>query len=183
MSRKSAFLQAFALCGSITAAAKAAKIERDMHYRWMKEDPQYPELFEDARRRAVDLLEEEAVKRARDGVFEPCTYKGEFVFPFTVVRKPLIDPSTGEQEKNAVTGALLFREERVYGKIPFGIWKKSDRLLEFLLRAGKPDKFRERSSVEVTGAAGGPIEIVERLQAGRARIAKTKDVNEHEPGA
>ena len=34
---------------------------------------------------------------------------------------------------------------------------KSDRLLMFLLKAHRPDKFKERTATELTGADGGPI--------------------------
>jgi hypothetical protein len=33
--------------------------------------------------------------------------------------------------------------------MPFGIWKKSDRLLELLLKGNKPEIYRDRSSLEV----------------------------------
>jgi len=37
--------------------------------------------------------------------------------------------------------------------------EQSDRLLMFLLKAHRPDKFKERWAGEVTGAEGGPIEL------------------------
>jgi len=109
-----------------------------------------------------------------EGVFEPTTHKGEFVFPFKWVTVPRIDPETGEQAKDEVTGALLWKEEKVYSKIPFGIRRYADGLLQFLIKANLPEMYRERSAVEVTGAGGGAIEIVERLAAGRKRVAEMK---------
>jgi hypothetical protein len=163
--RRAAFLAAYAVCGQITAAAKAAKIERDMHYRWLKEDADYPALFEDARMKAVQALEDEAVRRATEGVFEPNQYQGQFVYP---IKGYALNLETNKPDY----------DRPIFGKKPLGVIKKSDRLLEFLLRAGKPEKFRDRGTVELTGKDGGPIEIVERLQAGRKRIAdasKPKD--------
>jgi hypothetical protein len=165
--RRAAFLAAYSVCGQITKAAKAARIDRDMHYQWLKGDPEYPALFEDARMKAVQALEDEAVRRATEGVFEPNQYQGQFVYPIKGYEK---DPETGR-----------FRKDRpIFGKKPLGVMKKSDRLLEFLLRAGKPEKFRERAAVEVTGADGGPLEIIERLQAGRKRVADAKRKREEE---
>jgi hypothetical protein len=166
-SRRAAFLAAFAVTGQITAAAKAAKIERHVHYLWLETDPDYPALFEKARIEAVQALEDEAVRRATEGVFEPNLYQGQFVYP---IKGYELDPETG----------LPDRGKPIFGKKPLGMMKKSDRLLEFLLRAGKPEKFRDRGTVELTGAGGGPIEIVERLNAGRKRVAdaskpKTED--------
>jgi hypothetical protein len=49
----------------------------------------------------------------------------------------------------------------------------SDGLAMFLLRGMKPAKYRQQTAVELTGAAGGPVElsIVERLNAARNRLA------------
>ena len=39
------------------------------------------------------------------------------------------------------------------------IEEQSDRLLMFLLKAHRPDKFKERTQTELTGEGGGPIEL------------------------
>lgn len=174
VSRQGAFLAAFAECGNLTRAAKSAKIERDMHYRWLKDDPDYPALFDEARVKAADLLEEEARRRAVEGVFEPTTHKGEFVYPFKYVDVPDIDEKTGAQKTDPETGAVLWRTKRVYSKVPYGVRKYSDRLLEFLIKGHKPERFREKSSVELTGAGGGAIEIVQQLLEGRKRVAEAR---------
>jgi hypothetical protein len=172
ISRQSAFLAAYGITGRLAHAAAACKIERDMHYRWLANDPEYPALFEAAKARAVQSWEDEAVRRAVEGVFEPNKFKGEFVYPVV------------GYEVDAVTG-LPDRDRPIFGKKPLGVMKHSDGLLEFLLRGGKPETYRDRGSVEVTGAGGGPIEIVERLNAARARIAKPpiEATIEPEPGA
>lgn len=46
-------------------------------------------------------------------------------------------------------------------------------LMQFLLRGLKPQKYSART--EITGADGGPIEIVERLKAARARVLPPAD--------
>jgi len=94
----------------------------------MENDTDYPALFAAAKAQAVQAWEDEAVSRAVDGVFEPNTFKGQFVYPVTQ-RK---DPKTGKTRS-------------VKGKVPLGVWKKSDRLLEFLLRGAKPETYRQTS--------------------------------------
>ena len=174
-SRQSAFLAAFGVSGRVSKAAKACKIERNMHYRWMADDPAYPALFADAKARAVQAWEDEAVRRANEGVFEPTTHQGAFVYPVKGFAK---NPETG----------LPDPDRPIYGKTPYGVMKASDRLLEFLLRGAKPETYREQRSVEITGAGGGPIslQLVERLNAARKRLAKTLDdskpTDEPEPG-
>lgn len=163
-SRQSAFLAAFSVSGRVAHAAKASRQERDLHYRWMKDDPAYPALFAEAKARAVTAWEDEAVRRATEGVFEPNTYQGEFVYP---VKGYEVDPETGKFRENCLGNRIP-----IYGKKPLGMMKLSDRLLEFLLRGNKQETYRDRGTVELTGKDGGPIEIVERLNAGRQRIAK-----------
>jgi hypothetical protein len=48
------------------------------------------------------------------------------------------DPETKEPDLN----------KPIHSKTPYGIWKKSDRLLEFLLKGAMPEVYRDRRSVE-----------------------------------
>ena len=112
-------------------AARAAKIDRASHYYWKANDPAYPALFAEAKLQAGEELEDEAVERAMVGVFEPITYKGAFVFPVIGYEK---DPETNEPDP----------ERPIYSKAPNGIWRKSDRLLEFLLKGAKPEVYGDR---------------------------------------
>lgn len=73
------FLAAFGACASILQAARWAKINRQCHYNWLKEDPTYRARFEDATRRAARSLEDEAVRRAYEGLRKAVRYKGKVV--------------------------------------------------------------------------------------------------------
>jgi len=71
--KKRRFLKAYAEEGSITAAAKRVKIDRTSHYHWMNADDEkereaYRAAFEYCHNIAADLLEEEARRRAVEGV-------------------------------------------------------------------------------------------------------------------
>ncbi len=72
-----AFLAAFAECASITKAAKAAGVNRRAHYDWMEADKSYPERFEVAQEQAASWLEDEATKRAVEGVTQVERYQGK----------------------------------------------------------------------------------------------------------
>src|SRR5258708_24256747 len=76
MNRTSQFLAAYRACGNITAASKAAGISRDLHHRRMRKDPEYASAFEMAKHETIDLLEEEARRRAVDGVMRDVWFKG-----------------------------------------------------------------------------------------------------------
>jgi len=74
--RQRAFLAAFRETGSVTVAARAARVSKNAHVKWMK-DPEYAAEFEKARAEAAQSLEDEAVRRAREGWKEPVFYRGK----------------------------------------------------------------------------------------------------------
>lgn len=61
-----AFLTAYRESGSVSRAAKAAKITRRTHYDWLEHEP-YRSEFLKAREAAAELLLDEAIDRAVDG--------------------------------------------------------------------------------------------------------------------
>src|SRR6516225_2249263 len=75
---QNAFLAAYRTCASVTKAAEAAKIERANHYQWLRSDFDYAAAFEACKEQATQVLEDEAVRRAHDGVDEPVFYQGTF---------------------------------------------------------------------------------------------------------
>ncbi len=77
--RQNTFLAAFAEAGTISAAAKAARINRRLHFKWMESDPNYVERFCDAQEKANERLEGEARRRAVEGWKEPVFYEGVHV--------------------------------------------------------------------------------------------------------
>ena len=133
-SRVSAFLAALRITPSITVAAKCAGIDRSAHYRRLERDEAYKAAFEAALKIGVDSLEAEAIRRAHYGVRKPVMYHGK------PVRVP-IDPAKPRGKKE-----ILYEVEY------------SDTLLLALLKAKKPDEYRDRVSAELTGKGGGPID-------------------------
>ena len=136
----------------------------------MREDADYRTRFKQAQIEAADSLEGEASHRALVGVFEPNVYQGRFIYPQEEYE---IEPAT--KHAPAKTG---WRD--VPGSHPLGVWKKSDLLLALRLRGEMPEKYRPYGSVELTGPGGGPIEIVERLNAARARVRAAQQPAEAE---
>lgn len=72
-------LAAFEECGNVSKACKKAKVPRRTFYAWLQEDEKFKEKFEAASIIAVGVLEDEAKRRALEGVLEPVYYKGEKV--------------------------------------------------------------------------------------------------------
>jgi len=104
LQRQDLFLHHFRQAGSVRAAAQASDISRRLHYHWLEDDADYAERFKDALDDAVDAMEEEARRRAVNGVTRNVHYQG----------KP-VDT----------------------------IMEYSDLLLIFLLKAHRPEKYRD----------------------------------------
>lgn len=118
--RKERFLVELARMANVSAAAKKAGVPRSTAYDWYKADPAFAAKWDEAVEVAVDSLEKEAWRRARDGVLKPVYQKGEKV-----------------------------GQVREY----------SDQLMVTLLKAHKPEKYRERTQTELTGPGGGDLVI------------------------
>jgi hypothetical protein len=77
--KKNAFLSAYAELGTITHAAKKARVSRESHRNWLRDDPEYPARFAEAHAESCEALEKEARRRAIGGVDKPVFQGGEEV--------------------------------------------------------------------------------------------------------
>ena len=73
------FLQKFAERANVSKACRAAGVARNTVYEERKADPVFAKLFKIARAEAVERLEEEAWRRAHDGVEKPVYQQGVLV--------------------------------------------------------------------------------------------------------
>jgi hypothetical protein len=71
-----AFLAALSATCSVSKACDAAGVGRMTVYDWRKNDPDFAAAWDDAKKIGADVLEDEAVRRAHDGVNEPVFYQG-----------------------------------------------------------------------------------------------------------
>lgn len=78
--RKSTFVESYSETGNITLSAKKAGIPRQTVYDWLNTDLRFQNDFHEAREEATDLLEEEARRRAHDGIDVPFNTKDETIF-------------------------------------------------------------------------------------------------------
>ena len=70
------FLKELAKRGNVTAAAKAAKIGRRTAFDYKAADPEFAQAWAAAMEEAADRLENEAFRRAHDGVSKPVFQMG-----------------------------------------------------------------------------------------------------------
>ena len=71
-----AFLETLARTGIVLVAAQAAGIDRPTTYVHRERHPDFAVAWDEAMEQATDLLEAEAVRRARDGIEKPVTVAG-----------------------------------------------------------------------------------------------------------
>lgn len=73
--KQAAFLAAYAQCGIVKKSAQAAKIARQTHHDWLRDDPTYRPRFEVAHQQAITSWEDEVSRRAFLGTRKP-VYQG-----------------------------------------------------------------------------------------------------------
>jgi hypothetical protein len=124
--RRRAFLDALSITGVVTDACRAAGVARKTAYHWRYGDSEFADAWDEAIATAADGLESEARRRAVDGVEEPVFHRGQLVF-----------------KRDADTGEVL--RDKHGEPIPATVSRRSDRLLEILLAAKRPEQFGRKS--------------------------------------
>jgi len=140
--RQNLFLEALAESGIVNVAVTRAGTSRTRVYELRKVDAAFAAAWDAAEETAADRLEEEALRRAVDGVPEPL-----------------------------VSGGKLVRDD---DGNPICVQRYSDQMLGLLLRARRPEKFRDQRLVHA-GDPAQPIELKVRemtLEQRRARLAE-----------
>ena len=82
--QKAAFLANLATTGDVSASCKASGLPRSTAYEWRDADPEFRAEWEKAQDQGTDALEDEAIRRGREGFEEPVFYQG---VPVGTVRK------------------------------------------------------------------------------------------------
>lgn len=116
--RRERFLECLREQPNVSRAARAIAVSRMSAYKWRRADPKFAEEWDEAIEVGCDRLEEEAWRRAHDGIERDVYYQGEVV-----------------------------GQERHY----------SDRLMERLLEAHRPDKYRKNVGLSTPD---GPLGVV-----------------------
>jgi hypothetical protein len=77
--KKQRFLETLRRTGNVTAACGVARLPRETAYFWRSHNPEFAEAWDAALEQGLDALEDEVMRRAKDGVEEPVFYKGAVV--------------------------------------------------------------------------------------------------------
>lgn len=132
--KKEAFLKSYKVTGNVTLSARDIKVHRSTIYKWLESDHNFKEKYENAQQEALDLIEQEAIRRATTGVEKIKFYKGK-----PIMVPVLKDDGTPVLDKN---NNPVMR--------PYTEHEYSDTLMIFMLKSLRPEKYRERSSVDLT---------------------------------
>lgn len=159
-----AFCAVLAETCNVSRACAAIGVSRYTAYKWRQDMPDFAEAWDDAKKAGLLGLEDEAHRRAFEGVDDPLTHQGQFTYLYRVVKdddgNPKRHPETGEILREPVL------DEAGEHKVA-AVRKYSDTLAIFLLKAHDPAKYRENTRMELTGANGGPLQISETERAAR----------------
>ena len=112
---KAQMIAALAGGSTVLLAAMEAGVGRTTAYRWRNADEAFAQAWDEAVDEGTDRLEQEAIRRGRDGVSKP-----------------------------------VFQNGKRVGYVQ----EYSDTLLIFMLKARRPDVYRERANIEHTGPGG-----------------------------
>jgi hypothetical protein len=75
--KKRAFLQSYEQHGYVGRAASEAGVHRTTVYDWLKSDPEFAADVETAEKAVLERMEEEADRRAIQGMRKPVFYRGD----------------------------------------------------------------------------------------------------------
>ena len=146
---KAAFLEALRQIPNVRHACRASGVSRATAYREQERDAGFAEAWSEAVAEGVDVLELEAIRRGMVGVERPVHLRlGK-------------NPKTGQVEYQTV-------KVREY----------SDALLQFVLRAAKPEKYRESAALYAEAMKQAIREVIAESQPQTGMAYQTAEQHE-----
>lgn len=162
---KYVFIEVLRRTANVAEACRVIGISRDLAYRWSRNETMevtintgerllFSQAWESAIEDGVDGLEAVAFHRATHGIDEPVIHQGQLMYR----RQPLTKAElTRASEHDLEVVGELERDENG-DPIPLTVRKPSDRMLEILLKAHRPNKYRE--NVEVKHSIEGGVMVI-----------------------
>ena len=123
--------------GTIAEGARRSQVSRSSIRDWRMSDEDFDTSVKEALEDYRDSLTAEITRRGRDGHDEPVIHQGQVCY------------------RTDIHGNVMLDDD--FEPIVLTVKRHSDRLLELNAQAFD-DRYRDRSSLEVTGSDGGPLE-------------------------
>jgi len=139
-----AFCAALAETCNVGKAAAAVGISRYTAYIWRRDIPEFATAWDEAMKAGLLALEDEAHRRAFEGIDKPLSHQGQF----TYLRDwNAVNPDTGK----LYDVPPILKDENGNPKLAT-MKEYSDTLAIFLLKAHAPEKYRDNSKLELAGS-------------------------------
>lgn len=155
------FLDALSAGATIGEAATEAGVDRTTVYHWKERDAEFAKAWDDSLEEGTERLEREALRRAMVGIEEPVIYQGQLTPVWET--NPDGTPRLVEVEEIGDSGVPVKVRKPVQARNPDGspkyltVNRPSDTLMIFLLKARRPNTYRERGAVELSAPGGKPL--------------------------
>ncbi|WP_416246399.1 terminase [Castellaniella sp.] len=162
-----AFCAALAEACNVGKACTAVGISRMTAYTWRKDMPDFAAAWDDAMKAGLLALEDEAHRRAFEGVDDPLTYQGQFTYLYRTKRDADGNPIRDEQGMPVQEPVL---DAAGNHKIA-AVRKYSDTLAIFLLKAHNPEKYRDNARLELAGQLAVTDMTEDEIRAELAALA------------
>lgn len=153
-----AFCAALAETGIVAKACKAVDISRVTAYQWREDVPEFAAAWDKALKVGITALEDEAHRRAFEGCDEPLTHQGQVTYKYErdehgqlIFDSKVIVDREGKEVTIQQPRLMLDENRRPMVE---SVKKYSDTLAIFLLKAHAPEKYRERTQMDVSNADG-----------------------------
>lgn len=143
--RHAAFLAALSEFPNVTAACRKGHVSRSKVYERRATDPEFAKAWDEALDRGMCRAEDDVADRAFRGLPKLKFHEGQ------VVMAPKLDENDNP----------VLDEKGEWIMVPYVEREYSDALAQFILKAHRPDKYRERREVEHSG--GVTVQIVKGL--------------------
>lgn len=145
--RLTAFCAALSETCNVGKACAAIDISRWTAYKWRRDMPDFADAWDEAMRAGVTALEDEAHRRAFEGVEDPLVHLGQFTYLYREARDERGQPILDENGKPVMVPWLDAKGEHKQAAVR----KYSDTLAIFLLKAHAPTKYRDNASLQISG--------------------------------
>lgn len=135
------FLNVYSEVGVVKYACKAAGINRSTYKYWRDHDEAFRTRLLEAKEEANDTLEHAAYEQAVTGIYEPIVSMGQPVYE----QIPVLDKN-GEPELDSRGRPKMKRGKMLMKRV------LAPSLLQTLLKANMPEKYKDKQHLEHSGA-------------------------------
>ena len=142
--KKGRFIAAYLESANVSQAARSIGVGRNVHYGWMREDPDYKKRFDEAKNETLDAIEESLWRRSVHGAARLKFHEGQMI----MVPDPAGRTEPDPEGRMIVDAKGRKTQLMVPVMVPYVEYTHDTTAAIFLLKAGRPKKYRENLKIE-----------------------------------